>query len=109
LELSLKKLKPEGLFIAETVNPHSAAALKAFWVDLTHQQPIFPEVALALCKTTGFGSAFVFHPNGTGDVEETASRPANTLWSRPGRHENGAEETQGNVGIGRTSEATCAG
>jgi hypothetical protein len=43
--------------------------LKAFWVDLTHKQPIFPEVALALCKTAGFASAYVFHPNGTGDVD----------------------------------------
>ncbi len=69
-DLSLKKLKPDGLFIVETVNPHSVAAMKAFWVDLTHQQPVFPEVALALCKITGFESAYVFHPNGEGDVEK---------------------------------------
>jgi 2-polyprenyl-3-methyl-5-hydroxy-6-metoxy-1,4-benzoquinol methylase len=69
LHLSLRKLKPGGLLITETVNPHSVPAMKTFWVDLTHQHPIFPEVALALCKINGFASAFVFHPNGSGDVE----------------------------------------
>jgi SAM-dependent methyltransferase len=68
-ELARAKLKPGGLLIAETVNPHSARALKAFWVDLTHHQPIFPEVALALARSVGFSSAYVFHPNGTGDVD----------------------------------------
>ena len=68
-ELSLSKLGPGGLLIVETVNPHSAQALKTFWVDLTHKHPVFPEVALALARTTGFESAFVFHPNGTGNAE----------------------------------------
>ena len=62
LELSRRKLAPGGLFIAETVNPHSIPALKTFWVDLTHQHPVFPEVALALCALAGFGSAYVFAP-----------------------------------------------
>jgi glycosyltransferase involved in cell wall biosynthesis/SAM-dependent methyltransferase len=69
LRLSRAKLKGDGLLILETVNPHSPPALKAFWVDLTHQQPIFPEVALELCREGGFGSAYVFHPNGSGDIE----------------------------------------
>jgi glycosyltransferase involved in cell wall biosynthesis/SAM-dependent methyltransferase len=67
--LAQRKLCPEGVLVAETVNPHSAAALKTFWVDPTHQHPIFPEVALSLARASGFQSAFVFHPNGTGDVE----------------------------------------
>jgi SAM-dependent methyltransferase len=62
LDLSVRKLKPGGAFIAETVNPHSIPALKTFWVDLTHQHPIFPEVALALCAIAGFQSAYVFAP-----------------------------------------------
>jgi SAM-dependent methyltransferase len=67
--LGLQKLRPGGLFILETVNPHSVPALKTFWVDPTHQHPLFPEVALALCEISGFESAFVFHPNGEGQVE----------------------------------------
>jgi hypothetical protein len=67
--LSLRKLAPGGLLILETVNPHSVPAFKTFWVDPTHRHPLFPEVALALCEITGFQSAYVFHPNGTGEVE----------------------------------------
>jgi glycosyltransferase involved in cell wall biosynthesis/SAM-dependent methyltransferase len=69
LALAREKLLPGGMFIAETVNPHSPQALKTFWVDLTHQHPIFPEVALELCRISGYASAFVFHPVGSGDVE----------------------------------------
>ena len=69
LALAARKLRPGGLLVAETVNPHSAAALKAFWVDVTHQHPLFPETMLALCRIAGFDAAYVFHPNGVGDVE----------------------------------------
>ena len=68
-ELSRRALMPGGVLIAETVNPHSPQALKTFWIDLTHQHPIFPEVALALSRAVGFHRAFVFHPNGVGDIE----------------------------------------
>jgi SAM-dependent methyltransferase len=62
VELARRKLRPGGLFIAETVNPHRISSLKTFWVDVTHQHPIFPEVALALCAIAGFESAYVFAP-----------------------------------------------
>jgi hypothetical protein len=70
LASSRTKLRDDGLLIMETVNPHSIPAMKTFWVDPTHQHPLFPEVALALCRSSGFPSAFMFHPNGTGNVEE---------------------------------------
>jgi len=78
LDLALVKLVPGGRMIAETVNPHSVAALKMFWIDPTHQSPIFPEVALAMAGITGFAPAFVFAP-GDSDFEAarfTASRYA---------------------------------
>jgi glycosyltransferase involved in cell wall biosynthesis/2-polyprenyl-3-methyl-5-hydroxy-6-metoxy-1,4-benzoquinol methylase len=68
-DLVRTKLAPGGIFVFETVNPHSIPALKTFWVDLTHEKPIFPEVALALCRIFGFESAEVFFPNGVGDLE----------------------------------------
>ena len=67
LEVGLTRLKPGGLMIAETGNPHSARALKAFWVDPTHQHPLFPEVLLALCQTIGYASGDVIAPNGSGN------------------------------------------
>jgi SAM-dependent methyltransferase len=72
LRLAALKLRPGGLFIAETVNPHAPHALRVFWTDLTHQHPIFPEVGLALCELSGFRTAYVFHPTGTGSVDTDA-------------------------------------
>jgi SAM-dependent methyltransferase len=62
-------LRGDGVFIAETVNPHSIQAFKTFWTDLTHRAPIFPEVAVALCRQAGFERALVVFPNGNGDLE----------------------------------------
>ena len=70
LELSRAKLKPGGRLIFETVNPHALEAFKTFWTDLTHQRPIFPEVALAWCWLQGFDRAYVLFPNGTGDLDQ---------------------------------------
>lgn len=69
LRLAFTKLQPGGLLIAETVNPHAPGALKRFWIDPTHQHPVFPEVLLTLCRGVGFDCAYVFHPGGSGDVD----------------------------------------
>jgi len=66
---SRRALRPGGLFVAETVNPHAGHALKTFWVDLTHQHPVFPEVALALAGDAGFREGFIMHPAGARDAE----------------------------------------
>ena len=68
LEIARAKLVPGGVFIAETVNPHSPGTLKAFWVDPTHQHPLFPESMLALCRLTGFEAAKIMFPLGSGDA-----------------------------------------
>jgi SAM-dependent methyltransferase len=68
-EGAYRALQPNGVFIAETVNPHSIRAFKSFWTDLTHRVPIFPEVAVMLCLVTGFSEASVLFPNGTGQLE----------------------------------------
>lgn len=70
LSLARARLAQGGVLIAETVNPHALEAFKTFWTDLTHQAPIFPEVALALCRLHGFGRARVVFPGGTGDYED---------------------------------------
>jgi SAM-dependent methyltransferase len=68
LEIARSKLRPGGVFVAETVNPHSPRALKVFWIDPTHQHPLFPETMLALCRLTGFESAEIMFPLGTNDL-----------------------------------------
>ena len=69
LELARRALRPGGLFVAETVNPHSVKAFKTFWVDPTHRAPIFPEVARTLALIQGFSRAEISYPRGTGDDE----------------------------------------
>jgi SAM-dependent methyltransferase len=70
LRVALGKLRPGGLFVAETVNPHSPRALKAFWVDPTHVRPIFPETLLALARLTGYRSGSVYFPLGSGSLDQ---------------------------------------
>ncbi len=66
LTLARSKLRPGGVLIAETVNPESHEALKAFHVDLSHQKPIYPQALLYLCELAGFSSARIFYPLGGG-------------------------------------------
>ncbi len=63
-------LVPDGIFIAETVNPHALQAFKTFWTDLTHRTPIFPEVLAAQCREAGFASARVEFQGGSGVLAE---------------------------------------
>ena len=67
-DLAHAKLGPDGLFVAETVNPHSIRAFKAFWTDPTHRSPIFPEVAVHWLACTDSIPPGCF-PLGSGDVQ----------------------------------------
>jgi glycosyltransferase involved in cell wall biosynthesis/2-polyprenyl-3-methyl-5-hydroxy-6-metoxy-1,4-benzoquinol methylase len=69
LQVAHAKLQPGGQLIFETVNPHALEAYKTFWTDLTHQRPIFPEVALAWCWLVGFSDARVIFPTCGGGLE----------------------------------------
>jgi glycosyltransferase involved in cell wall biosynthesis/SAM-dependent methyltransferase len=69
LRLALRAVRSSGLFVAETVNPHSIKAFKTFWVDPTHRAPIFPEVARTLALIAGFADAEIVYPRGSGDDE----------------------------------------
>jgi hypothetical protein len=64
-----RALRDGGRFILETVNPHSLEAMKTFWIDPGHRVPLFPETITLLCRLSGFRSAYVLFPNGTGDLE----------------------------------------
>jgi cyclopropane fatty-acyl-phospholipid synthase-like methyltransferase len=70
LTLCRSTLCPGGTMIVETVNPHALEAFKTFYTDLTHQRPIFPEVALALIQLAGFARAHVVFPLGAGSLTE---------------------------------------
>jgi SAM-dependent methyltransferase len=55
LELSRAKLRAGGLLVAETINPLSPLALRNYFADLTHAQPLVPETLELLARQAGFG------------------------------------------------------
>lgn len=62
LEKIHRSLKPGGIFIAETPNPHAIDAFKAFWVDVTHVRPYYPESLLHMAQSAGFSRAEIWAP-----------------------------------------------
>jgi SAM-dependent methyltransferase len=54
LELAHAKLRPGGLLVAETINPLSPLALRNYFADLTHAQPLVPETLVLLARHAGF-------------------------------------------------------
>src|ERR671929_321749 len=54
LELAAAKLRSGGLFVAETINPLSPLALRYYFSDLTHAQPLVPETLELLARQAGF-------------------------------------------------------
>jgi SAM-dependent methyltransferase len=56
LDLAAAKLRPGGLLVAETINPLSPLALRNYYADLTHAQPLVPETLELLARQAGFGS-----------------------------------------------------
>jgi 2-polyprenyl-3-methyl-5-hydroxy-6-metoxy-1,4-benzoquinol methylase len=54
LRLAAEKLRPGGVLIAETINPLSPIALRNYFADLTHAQPLVPETLELLARQSGF-------------------------------------------------------
>jgi SAM-dependent methyltransferase len=54
LEVAAAKLRPRGLLVAETINPLSPLALRNYFADLTHAQPLVPETLALLARQAGF-------------------------------------------------------
>ena len=54
LELAAAKLRPGGVLVAETINPLSPLALRNYFADLTHAQPLVPETLELLARQAGF-------------------------------------------------------
>jgi SAM-dependent methyltransferase len=71
LELAAAKLRPGGLLVAETINPLSPLALRNYFADLTHAQPLVPETLELLARQAGFARTelrFLNPPERTADV-----------------------------------------
>jgi hypothetical protein len=51
LELALR---PGGILVAETIDPATPEALRHYFADLTHAQPLIPETLELLALQAGF-------------------------------------------------------
>jgi SAM-dependent methyltransferase len=76
LELAAAKLRPGGLLVAETINPLSPLALRNYFADLTHAQPLVPETLELLARQAGFGSVELRFLNAP---EERLAEPADPV------------------------------
>jgi SAM-dependent methyltransferase len=54
LELCRRALRPGAILVAETINPLSPLALRNYYADLTHAQPLVPETLELLARQVGF-------------------------------------------------------
>ncbi|MBI4767687.1 MAG: class I SAM-dependent methyltransferase [Deltaproteobacteria bacterium] len=55
VRVSFTKLRPGGLLLAETINPQCLSTFSgAFYLDLSHKNPIHPEAARYLWESLGF-------------------------------------------------------
>jgi SAM-dependent methyltransferase len=63
LGLAAAKLRPGGLLIAETINPLSPIALRNYFADLTHAQPLVPETLELLARQAGFAQTEIRYLN----------------------------------------------
>ena len=59
------------ILVAETINPLSPLALRNYFADLTHAQPLVPETLALLARQSGFREVetrFANPPERTADV-----------------------------------------
>ncbi len=54
VDLSYQRIRPGGCLVVETIHPASAYAMRAFYLDPTHRQPVPSEMAHFLFSQAGF-------------------------------------------------------
>jgi SAM-dependent methyltransferase len=63
LALAATKLRAGGILVAETINPLSPLALRHYFADLTHAQPLVPETLELLARQSGFAETAIRYLN----------------------------------------------
>jgi SAM-dependent methyltransferase len=81
LELAAQKLRSGGLLVAETINPLSPLALRNYFADLTHAQPLVPETLELLARQCGFSSVETRFLNAPARVAGVAPEVADILFA----------------------------
>jgi O-antigen chain-terminating methyltransferase len=63
VDLAYQRIRPGGCLVVETINPASAYAMRAFYLDPTHRQPVPAEMAHFLFSQAGFRDVEVREAN----------------------------------------------
>lgn len=75
--LILRALKPGGVLIAEVPNAKNLrVSAGTFWIDPTHQRPLFPEFLQFLAKELGFAKTDGLYVNNLSPVHDLSSLEA---------------------------------
>ncbi len=75
-QLAVAKLRPGGVLVAETINPLSPIALRNYFADLTHAQPLVPETLELLARQSGFAETEIRFLN---EPAERLTEPADPV------------------------------
>lgn len=81
LELAYAKLRPGRMLVAETINPLSPLALRNYFADLTHAQPLVPETLELLARQAGFSDTEIRFANAPEPAAETDDRVNEVLFA----------------------------
>ena len=76
LGLAASRLRPGGVLLLETINPLSLFALRNYFADLTHAQPLIPETLSLLVKQAGFGDVEIRFKSELGRATAARARRA---------------------------------
>jgi SAM-dependent methyltransferase len=85
LELAHRALRPGGVLLLETIDPLSPLALRNYFADLTHAQPLVPETLELLVAGAGFGGIEVRPAN---PPAERLAEPADRVHAANARRLN---------------------
>jgi SAM-dependent methyltransferase len=80
LELAASKLRPGGVLVLETINPVSPLALRNYFADLTHAQPLVAETLELLVREAGFPEVEVQFLNAPEDGLREVELPPGEEW-----------------------------
>ena len=83
LELAAAKLRHDGLLVLETINPLSPQALRNYFADLTHAQPLVPETLEALVRGAGFRDLEIRYANEPDARLREPELPPGGEWDEP--------------------------
>jgi hypothetical protein len=83
IDLSRSKLRPGGIFIAETPNPASLIVLgNSYVLDPTHVRPLHPSLLAFLCESAGFREVHIeFHAPAEGYHVPLVDDPEAPPWA----------------------------